>query len=342
MASSEQPATILASLTAGVDPVTARDVRRAIYSHDVLTSADMDLVFEVARRAGSKPCAEWISIFCESVTDFVVHQNAPRDYISQQKADWLAAKLAGNGGIASKSEFDMLIDVMTHALGVPPSLSAFALREIKTAIIEGRRDIYSNEDHPSGSITKDDVEAIRAVLYAATTGSPGHVTQDEAEVLFEIAHATAGAKVDPSFDDLFARAIGNYLMAINWHVPDAGEALHREKWLDEEESLSGFMSRILHGTSGSSSFNVMMSPAEAFDADLAKRDAEDRMLRSETEQITKPEADWVLAHLNREGELTSSERRLLQFLGTEAPSVPALLRTLIEKLGLGSAASRVA
>lgn len=342
MASVEQPATLTAPLTAAVDAETAREVRRAIYSHNILAPADMDLVFDVARRAGRSPCPEWTNVFCEAVTDYVVHQNSPQDYISQDKADWLIAKLSNSGGIASKSEFDMLIDVMTHALSVPPSLSAFALREIKTAIVSGRRDIYSNEGHPADVITREDVEAMRAVLYAATTGAPGHVTREEAEALFEIAHATAHGNIDASFDELFARAIGNYLMAINFHVPDAAEALHREKWLNEEESLSGFMSRILQGTNRQGSFRVLLSPHEAFEADLARRDAEDRALRRETEQITSGEADWVLAHLTRDGALTSAEKRLLQFLGAEAPVIPPPLRGLVDKAGAASKGARVA
>jgi len=127
----------------------------------------------------------------------------------------------------------MLIDVMTHALGVPLSLSAFALREIKTAIVNGRRGAVSDQSHPAGVMTKADVESLWSVLYAATTGTAGHVSQEEAEVLFEIAHATARTQTDPSFDDLFARAIGNYLMATSLRVPGAADTLHFEKWLDE-------------------------------------------------------------------------------------------------------------
>jgi len=109
--------------TGTVDAATALQVRKTIYAHDRLTPADMDLVFEVEQRPGSDSCPEWTSLFCEALTDYLVHQNSPQDYIPQDKADWLAGKLAKSGGVSSKSEFAMLIDVMTHALGVPPSLS---------------------------------------------------------------------------------------------------------------------------------------------------------------------------------------------------------------------------
>src|SRR3984885_7300923 len=124
---------------AGISAGQALDIRRAIYSHDPRTPADMDLVFRTQRSSGGPDSAEWTQLFSEAVTDYVVHQNDPADYIPQAKADWLAAKLTGTGGIAAASEFAVLIDVMKSALGVPPSLSAFALKEHETASVSCRR-----------------------------------------------------------------------------------------------------------------------------------------------------------------------------------------------------------
>jgi hypothetical protein len=337
MASSNQPANVASSTGAAV-PATALELRKAIYSHDRLTPSDMDLVFAAAQKVGANPSPEWTNVLCEAMTDYLVHQNVPEDYIPQNKADWFAQKLATGGGISSKLEFAILIDVMTHALGVPTSLSTFALREIKTAIINGRRNAITDENHPAGVVTKVDVDALRAILYAATTGTACHVTQPEAEVLFEIAHATSQA--DPAFDDLFARAVGNYLMASSMHSPDAAEALHFEKWLDEKESLSGFFSRMLHPGESDNSFNALRSPGEAFEADLAKRDASDAALRNESEKITDSEAAWVIAHLTRDGKLTSAEMRLLRFLETESPSLAPSLRSLIGQSGKAAAFGR--
>jgi len=331
MAQSNMSAAVLEPTPEAVCPATALRVRRAIYSHDRLLPSDMDLVFDVARQAGNNSCPEWTSVFCDALTDYVVHQNVPRDYIPDDKAGWLIDKLTKNGGISTKTEFAMLIDVMTHALSVSVPLSAFALNEIKTAILCGRRAAFTDESHPAGVVTKTDVEALRAVLYAATVGTPCHVSQEEAEVLFQIAHASRG-KVDPSFDDLFARAIGNYLMGISVHASDAAEALHFEKWLDERESLSNFFSRMFQPVPAGNTFNVLQSPEDAYEDDLAKQLAEDKVLREESEKVTQPEAEWVVAHLTRDGELTSAEKRLLQFLGTEVSSMPPSLRTLIGKV----------
>jgi len=335
MAQSNLSVAVLEPTPEAVCPATALRVRRTIYSHDRLTPSDMNLVFDVAQQAGNNSCPEWTSVFCDALTDYVVHQNVPGDYIPQDKADWLIDKLSKNGGISTQAEFAMLIDVMTHALGVSVPLSAFALNEIKTAIINGRRSAFTDENHPAGVVTKSDVDALRAVLYAATVGTPCHVSQEEADVLFQIAHATS--KADPSFDDLFARAVANYLMAISMHAPDAAEALHFEKWLDETESLSDFFSRMFRRAPAGNSFNALQSPEEAYEQDLAKQFAEDEQQRKEAEKITEPEAAWVIAHLTRDGELTSAEKRLLQFLGTQASVIPPSLRALIDKVAAAPA-----
>jgi hypothetical protein len=309
-------------------PTSALEVRQRIYSHDPLTRGDMDLVFAAVRQSSRSLNAEWTSLFSEAVTDYMVHQNTPADYIPDDKAAWLMAELTKGGGVSTKVEFAMLIDVMKSAMGVPPALSAFALNEIKSAILSGKRTAFTDEDHPAGRVCAADVEALRAVLYAATAGSPGHVTREEAEALFEIAHATAQGKVDPSFDDLFARAVGNYLMAICEHVPSRSEALHRDQWLDEREHMSGFFSRLFN-RGGESVMDLLRTPLEAAEDDIKKLNAEDDAARAESEKVTADEAQWVMDHLTREGPLTSAERRLLQWLGNEVFALPEKLKEMV-------------
>ncbi len=312
-------------------PAEALEVRRQIYGHEPLTPADMDLVFRTAQKSAGHDSSEWTNLFSEAVTDYVVHQNDPADYIPQEKADWLVAKLKENGGITTASGFAMLIDMMTSALGVPPSLSAFVLREIETAMVSRHRNAIDGNDQAAAAVTKADVEALRSVLYAATTGSVAHVTREEAEALFDIAHATAGGTCDPAFDDLFARAIGNYLMAISWHDPSRNQALHRERWLDERETLFQFLTNKPASGKEETFRELLKSPLEQEEADMIALDRQDDAARAQSEQITEAEADWVIAHLTRQGPLTSAETRLLKWLGDEAPSLPPELRALVNK-----------
>jgi hypothetical protein len=332
MTASDQPAT--GGITAG----QALEIRRAIYSHDALTPADMDLVFRTQRSSAGPDAPEWTALLSEAVTDYVVHQNDPPDYIPQDKADWLAAKLSETGGVAMAAEFALLMDVMKSADDVPPSLSAFALKEIETAIVSGRRTAIGGEDHAAGAVTNADVEALRSVLYAAKTGSAGHVTREEAEALFDIAHATQSGACDPAFAELFARAIGNYLTAVCWREPDRAQALHREHWLDAHETLFQFLMHRPAPGQAESVRELMQSPEDQAEADMAAEDDRDDAARAETSKITDGEADWVIAHLTREGPLSAAETRLLQWLGTETTGMPPKLRALID----GANAARAA
>jgi hypothetical protein len=318
------------SATGGINAGQALEIRRAIYSHDALTPADMDLVFRTQRGSTGPDSPEWTALLSEAATDYVVHQNDPPDYIPQAKADWLAAKLTETGAIATAAEFALLIDVMKSAADVPPSLSAFALGEIETAIVSGRRTAIGGEDHAAGTVTQADVEALRSVLYAAKTGSVGHVTREEAEALFDIAHATASGACDPAFSELFARAVGNYLTAICWHEPDREQALHREHWLDAHETIFQFLMHRPAPGQGESVRELMKSPLDEADADAAAENAQDDAARAERSKITEDDAAWVIAHLTREGPLSAAETRLLQWLGAETSSMPPSLRTLIE------------
>jgi hypothetical protein len=324
MTASDQPA------TGGISAGQALDIRGTIYSHAPLTPADMDLVFRTQRSSGGADSPEWTALFAEAVTDYAVHQNDPPDYISQARADWLAAKLTETGGIATAAEFALLMDVMKSASDVPPSLSAFALGEIENAIVSGRRAAIGGEDHAAGAVTKADVEALRSVLYAAKTGSAGHVTREEAEALFDIAHATASGACDPAFVELFARAVGNYLTAICWHEPDREQALHREHWLDAHETLFQFLMHRPAPGQAESVRTLMQSPLDQAEADMAAEERQDDAARAEKAKITDGEADWVIAHLTREGPLSAAETRLLQWLGAETAGMPPRLRTLIE------------
>ena len=318
------------SAAGGISARQALEIRRTIYSHDPLTPADMDLVFRTQRSSAGPDSAEWTELFSEAVTDYVVHQNEPADYIPQAKADWLAAKLAETGGVATASEFALLIDVMTSALDVPPSLAAFALGEIENAIVSGRRTAIGGGDHAAGTVTNADVEALRSVLYAAKSDSVGHVTREEAEALFDIAHATASGACDPAFGELFARAVGNYLTAICWHEPDREQALQREHWLDARETLFQFLTHRPARGQEESVRALMQSPIEQADADMAAEERQDEASRAESAKITDDKADWVIAHLTRQGPLTAAETRLLQWLGADTVNVPPRLRTLIE------------
>ena len=55
--------------------------------------------------------AEWQEFFVEAVTDFIVHQEKPRGYISQENADWLMRAISDDAMVTSMVELELLVAV---------------------------------------------------------------------------------------------------------------------------------------------------------------------------------------------------------------------------------------
>ena len=152
-----------------------------------------------------------------------------------------------------------------------PALASFAVGEIEKAIVAGHS-AAGRGAHAAGFVAREDVEALRNTVFAATQGSSLHVTRDSAEALFRIAHATAGADNDAAFDELFAQAIGNYLMGVAFSgTPDRADVLRHEAELEKATGFGGFFAAMARGPSRAEVAEALES-TEAEEEDAYFRD----------------------------------------------------------------------
>lgn len=299
-----------------VNDQAVAEMRRGVYGKDKATMADLAHLIEHGRKAGAAGAApSFADLLAEVATDVLVNDVDPPKYIRQADADWLVSRLSR--GLAGVFEYEMLTRVIRNAVSVPPSLAAFAVAQIEKAIISGAA------DHPAGLVTRADLEALRAVVYAATEGSSLHVTRDSAESLFRIADAVSGADPNPAFEEFFAKAIGNYLMGIAFRwTSNADEAKEITNWLDAPSpGLGQFISAMFRGR-------------EAVFDDIETDSIQNRADAIETaraERIDTAEAEWLIDRLNRDGVISSAEKRLLLFLKEESPSIAPALQELINR-----------
>lgn len=306
------------STAAGVfmslDESIALALRREIYADGAARKADLLRLIDMGRVAGGGAAPAFGDLMAEVARDVLVNQVDPPNYIQQVDADWLVARLAEDGGLASRAEYDMLTGVIRKAVSVPPSLAAFALAQIERAIISGAA------EHSAGVVSPEDLDALRTVVYAATRGSSLHVTRESAEALFRIADALVSAS-DPGFEEFFAKAIGNYLMGIAFRwTPSAEESRKADDWLDAPNAgLGEFVAAM---------FDFSRLSREV-DRD-ALQNAVDARDRAQAERIDAHEADWLIARLYRDGAISAAEKRLLRFLRDESPSIAPALAALIE------------
>ena len=189
--------------------------------------------------------------------------------------------------------------------------------------------------------TPSDVELIRKVIYAP--GSPGGftVTRGEAELLTTLDRATDAEDNAATWPDLFAKAVANALMFPRGApiVPDATEALRRERWLEERKGIG----ELLLGV-GQALFRGDVPLREAArDVDVtganrarAAREEDDAIFNDAMarEAIDREEACWLIGKIGGAGGLTKGAVQLLRFIKNNSPSIDPALDPLFDKAGI--------
>lgn len=314
----------LADLPLTPDGVVA--LRSRFYDDHAIDIDEGDILFALARTVGERGCAEWRDFFREAICDLLVHQINPAGYLTEAKAVWLIARLEGHPTIST--EFATLLRVLELSRFVPDRLAAFALGLVRDVVLTGEGEAITGERHEPGRVTRADVDALRRVLFVASSEGFGHVTRAEANVLFEIADATVESDNDSSFADLFARAVGNHLLAgAGRFAPTRSQALSRESWLNQRRTLGGGIG---------STFKAMA--AHAFGI-ASRRDAEDAQDTTpenplatvhgrSPERVDEEEVSWLIARMEARPGLSEAERALLAFLQEECAALPEPLVAL--------------
>lgn len=296
-------------------------LRRRFYGDDHAIDVDEGAtLFALARRVGENGCREWADFFREAISDLLVHQIMPEGYMSDAKAEWLIGRMQGKPALST--EFATLLRVMELSRRVPDKLAAFALGLVKDVVLTGDGLAVTGERHEPGRVTRADVDALRRVLFVASSEGFGAVTRAEADVLFDIADATADAPNDPSFADLFARAIGNHLLAgTGRYAPTRLQTMHRQEWLDQRRTL---------GSGIASTFAAMASRAFGVSAREPAPEFEphDAVVPASPEQVDADETTWLVERIERRPGFSEAERALLVFLLRECANLSPEVRDL--------------
>ncbi len=159
---------------------------------------------------------EWSAFFVSAIASHIL-AGAPADVVDGEKCDWLFDRLAPRGRADSPRLMPLLLRIMEGARSVVPRLPAFALMQLRAAIITGEGAALAGRHHPSRMVDAQDVALIRRILVAGGGGEGRAISREEAEVLFGIHDATIGAENAPGFAPLFACAIAQHARAASGH-----------------------------------------------------------------------------------------------------------------------------
>jgi hypothetical protein len=303
-------------------------LRRAVYNDGAAEAGEVERLFAIDEAADAHD-PDWRPFFLEAVTDYLVNQVHPQGYLSDENAEWLMARISRDGTVKTATELELLVKVLEQAQASPERLAAFALAQVKRAVIEGEGPLASGELE-SGRVNRAETDLVRRILYAFGGDRNIAIGRAEAEILFDINDATAEAVNDPEWVDLFVKAVANFMMAASgYEVPARQEALKREAWLDAPTGgVADIFARMATGGLKGILQAYRMPDSEAAWAERNERQA---AKIAESEVVTAEEAEWLARRIGSDGALHPAEKALLRFISEEARSVHPSLQSLIAK-----------
>jgi hypothetical protein len=299
-------------------------LRRNYCDDSRISAEEADTIFTLNNACPVQDPA-WAQCFVETITDYLVEQIPPQGYITAENARWLTERVAREGKVESKSELELIVNVLHKARWAPQSFARFALDQLKEAIIAGRGPLRSGNMPQPALVTEADVDWLRRTLCAY--GSDGNlaVTRLEAEVLFDIEEATASADNHRAWPELFIKAIAGAVMAAaGYATPARARALAPEPWRNRRahpprEEVYG----MAVGCGGNLSAYRAQTEEERAIAGLTQQKIE---IVTREPLIFAP-AEWLAVRIG-ERQMAGNRRLLLLYLKAADPVLPACLAAL--------------
>lgn len=168
----------------------------------------------------------WTSLFIEIITDFVVDQAEPVGYIVADNARWLIGQVSTFGRVETSTEMALLVNVIERARWTAPSLAAFALDQIRHAVVSGTGPLRAGRDAAVGVITAPEVDMTARIIGASGAETGLAMTRIEAEALLSINRAIAPGGSSPAWSVLLVQTLGSSVLAALGHsVPPRRELI---------------------------------------------------------------------------------------------------------------------
>lgn len=313
-----------------ITPGDVLALRRGVFHDGIVGVAEAESLFALDA-ACSEKCAEWTVFFCEALTDFLVFQERPAGHVSEDQADWLIRMVDRDGAVETATEFELILCILEKAKSSPPRLAAYALEQLVPAILEGKGCLRAADGAPAGAIGKAEVDLVRRILYAFGGDGNIAVTRAEAEVLFHLNEATEAARNHPDWNDLFVKAVANYVLCgATYEPPTRQQALAREEFLDAAEpGIGSFFARMAAaGFSGLTAY----APSRTMEADWEARNHATEAMARKAESVDVDEARWLADRIGNDRELQENEKALLAFIRSASPSIHPDLLPLMQKV----------
>ncbi|MCK8778721.1 hypothetical protein M0654_01875 [Rhizobium sp. NTR19] len=149
---------------------------------------------------------EWVVFFIESLTRYLVQETPPAGAISEAGARWLMRNISDDGMVTSVLELELLLHVMEVSAEVPDSLSAFALDQMRHAIVS-RTGAYAVSRPDSRSVCIHDLHYLWRILRGALVRGRLMLSSREAAILKAIDRAAPISEHHPAWREMMALVV---------------------------------------------------------------------------------------------------------------------------------------
>jgi hypothetical protein len=316
--------------TGRIGPEDVRRLRAVVFGNGIVSPEEAEWVIALDEALVER-CPAWSEFYIGALTDYLVRQERPSGYVSDANAAWLVERISRDGIVNTASELELLVKILEVAVSAPPSLSAFALRQVAVAVATGNGPLADGRMLSPGVIGEEEVALVRRILFAYGGGGAVGVSREEAEVLFDLNDASREVDNHPTWSDLFVKAVANFLMASRgYSVLSREEALRREEWLDAPPAgVTALFGSITSALLNNGLRGVWAAWREQ-ETEQAVRNRETEAAIAANEVVTFEEVRWLADRIGRDGVIHENERALLVFLREESPDIHPSLRTLLD------------
>jgi hypothetical protein len=322
-----------------IDAQHALRLRQMVYAREKVSSGDAEILFRLDHACQQKH-PSFAALYVEALTDYFVWQVEPRGHVSAAQARYLIDNVLRDGHVSSRTELELLLNMVYYATSVPDELSTLVIEAVRQQVLLSS-DAAPGQNRPAFSVSAADVAILRKALHAPAGERRLLVSRAEANMLLSLNEATQAGTNDPEWTEFFCLSIANHLLnPMNDPVlPTIDVATAREKWLDERGSVATMLeSGVRSLLSGNIPFADVWKELDPTGAERARAEAE--ALREETdrrltrERIDAEEAAWLAGCLLRNDTLDENERALLAYLKEHAPEIDPALEPLMARAGL--------
>jgi hypothetical protein len=234
--------------------------------------------------------------------------------------------------VDSLTELELLVHVLERAKSSPGRLSAYALEQVAHAVVDGKGPLMLGGTLVPGLVAKAEVDLLRRILYAYGGDGNIAITRTEAEVLFRINEQTSAAGNDPSWNELFVKALANFVMcSAGYEAPTREAALRRDSFFEQAEpGIGGFFSRMVSGGLAGI-MEAYRSPGD-IEAEWESKNRAAEALARRAETIDAGEAKWLAERIGTHRPLHDNERALLTLIKHASPEIHPALKPLLDKV----------